>query len=231
MATTSLAKVFLVCFSGADSGKCTPGCGAAWSSALRDAQCLTPAGGCGDSEKRCTTLESEFNARYPLGMSGTGVFEENEFLSLRQKCVIDSLCPASVCDLAVSGLPLLWPSPDTPGGGTCSLAADAAFGYRSYNFLTWSILERYQKEGRGGSGGLSISSDQEYTHWACIDAPSCGFPQATAWGDDMACFRYSKLRGEFIFWDWNSNLKVSVAAALQESLLRVVTEPHCCDVA
>jgi len=58
IAITSLEKVFVVCFSAdVTPGQCSPQCAAAWNSALRDAQCLTPAGTCDDSQKSCVNLE------------------------------------------------------------------------------------------------------------------------------------------------------------------------------
>lgn len=140
-------------------------------------------------------------------MSSSGQFEELEYMSLRQKCLIDSGCPAETCDLSISGIASLQPGLNALGE-TCDFKVESAFGYRTYSFLTWSSLQRYESEQRGGAGGLSISSDSDYESWACVDAPGCGNPAETMWGDDMACFKYSRMRGEFVWWDWNSNLNI-----------------------
>lgn len=67
--------------------------------------------------------------RWPSGMSNSGQFEELEYMSLRQKCLIASGCPAEACDLAVSGIAPLHPGPNSEGE-TCDFRMDSALGYR-----------------------------------------------------------------------------------------------------
>ena len=44
----------------------------------------------------------------------------------------------------------------------------------------------------------------EHTTWACIHQPSCVTPELPR--GDLACFKYSHIRGEFHFWGWNRHL-------------------------
>jgi hypothetical protein len=66
-------------------------------------------------------------------------------------------------------------------------------------------LEVYQEHELGCVGGLSELGDEEYKTWACIHENSC--PWLVEF-EDYACFKYSHTRGEFHFWDLNSNLKL-----------------------
>ncbi len=67
--------------------------------------------------------------------------------------------------------------------------------------------------GNSGGLGLLMTDAKEYDTWACIHAPMCTFVTS----DDMACFKYSKFRGEFHFWNWNSRIKVSRELFLLEA--------------
>jgi len=71
--------------------------------------------------------------------------------------------------------------------------------------LTWRSLQHYQKQGLGCAAGLSDLGDEEYTTWACIHETSCA---KLVEFEDYACFKYSHIRGEFHYWDLNSNLNL-----------------------
>ena len=73
-----------------------------------------------------------------------------------------------------------------------------------YSFLTWGLLRRYTRENLGCSGGLKQLTEPEYKSWSCIHQPDC----TQLAKDDMACFKYSEMRGEFHFWGWNSQLNL-----------------------
>lgn len=57
----------------------------------------------------------------------------------------------------------------------------------------------------GCSGGLGGKGSDLYSSWACVHTPQCN--QLVT--DDLACFRYSHVRGEFQFWGWNSELNLA----------------------
>jgi hypothetical protein len=94
IAITSLEKVFVVCFSSdATPGQCSPQCAAAWNSALRDAQCLTPAGTCDASQKSCVSFEVTsaplFCVPMSLGMHGSFFACANSSCA-NNRCVLKS---------------------------------------------------------------------------------------------------------------------------------------------
>lgn len=77
-----------------------------------------------------------------------------------------------------------------------------------YSFLTWGLLRRYTREDLGCSGGLKLLTEvEEYKSWSCVHQPDCTLYAK----DDMACFKYNEMRGEFHFWGWNSQLNLHPA--------------------
>ncbi|EKX38348.1 hypothetical protein GUITHDRAFT_115491 [Guillardia theta CCMP2712] len=75
----------------------------------------------------------------------------------------------------------------------------------SLPFLTWHSLHlSYRQYDKGCSGSLGSLADAEHTTWSCIHQPGC----TRYMTDDMACFKYSFVRGEFHFWNWNSVLRL-----------------------
>ena len=50
------------------------------------------------------------------------------------------------------------------------------------------------------------SHQTHYESWACIHEPSCSY---LALNDDMVCYKYSNVRGEFHYWGVNSNLSLA----------------------
>ena len=70
-------------------------------------------------------------------------------------------------------------------------------------FLTWLDLQSYESNLRGATGGLNLEADDEHGTWACVAVPQCGITS-----QDFTCFKYSSVRGEFHFWDYNSVLKL-----------------------
>ena len=73
-------------------------------------------------------------------------------------------------------------------------------GYQT-PFLTWLDLQSYESNLRGATGGLNLEADDEHGTWACVAVPQCGITS-----QDFTCFKYSSVRGEFHFWDYNSVL-------------------------
>lgn len=71
-----------------------------------------------------------------------------------------------------------------------------------------SSLQAYEARGTGCVGGLgelgTAAFTNEFVTWACVHQPQCD--QISK--DDLACFKYSHIRGEFLFWGWNSRLKL-----------------------
>jgi hypothetical protein len=71
----------------------------------------------------------------------------------------------------------------------------AGNGDDSYDlpFLTWTLVDSYQRSGNGFVGGLH--GDDEYSSWACISLPSCKMQGITY--DDTTCFKYSHVMWTF----------------------------------
>lgn len=69
-------------------------------------------------------------------------------------------------------------------------------------------LQAYEARGTGCVGGLgelgTAAFTNEFVTWACVHQPQCD--QISR--DDLACFKYSHVRGEFLFWGWNSRLRL-----------------------
>jgi len=88
-----------------------------------------------------------------------------------------------------------------------------------FPFVTWSTLAHYKKNKLGDSGGLYATQlgleRDEYSSWGCLWEESC---EEMKQQSKMACFRYSHVRGEFIFWKWSSS-----SVELTETVLDVWT--------
>ncbi len=71
----------------------------------------------------------------------------------------------------------------------CSSIRGTDFGWFDFPFLTWTVANYYENNGRGAMGGLQSSGLDEYSSWACIELPSC-IPKGFVRGE-TACFKYS----------------------------------------
>ena len=216
-ATLSLRKALLVCGQGYP---CDLKCAASWNSAMRDARAVTGAS--------CAALERLMNTHLVGDLSRLQVHEDGSLFQLSEWDKLRAWCEHdSVCGRITDYSPLVNPCADFEGqcredmpvAGRCvqltpPLSACPAFSFHGqptcsgsscYKALTWLSLQQYQKQGLGCVGGLGDKSDAEYTTWACIHDPSC---QYLVDEKDHACFKYSHVRGEFHFWDFNSNLRL-----------------------
>ena len=222
-ATTSLRKALLVCGVGYP---CDFKCATAWNSAMRDTRRAI--------DLSCGPLERLINEHVTGDLGAYRVVEDNvfkatEWAKVRSWCEHDTMCGK---DTDYS--PLVNPCSDTEGqcrdGNSRSdktqcvqLMPSATFcpvfsfkqpagmensgctGGNCHQALTWLSLQEYQKQKLGCVGGLGNLGDEEYTTWACIHDSSCQFLVSF---EDYACFKYSHTRGEFHFWDLNSNLNL-----------------------
>jgi len=199
-AAASLRKALLVC---GDGFPCDLKCAAAWNSAMRDTRRII--------DNRCGALEALMNQHLQAGLvREDGAFELGEWGRLKTWCERES-----VCGRASDHRPLVNPCSDTEGqcrdratrtsAAECVQLAPPASVCPVFAPLTWLALQGYQERGLGCVGGLSDLADEEYSTWACIHNTSC--PSLVTF-EDFACFKYSHIRGEFHFWDLNSNLKL-----------------------
>lgn len=222
-ATTSLQKALLVCGVGYP---CDFKCATAWNSAMRDTKRVI--------DMSCRPLEQLINQHMTGDLAAfrvaeNSVFQASEWVNLRSWCEHDTMCGK---DTDYS--PLVNPCSDTEGQcrdgdsrldktqcvqltppvTTCpvfsfkrpaGMESTACTDANCHKTLTWLSLQEYQKQELGCVGGLSNLGDNEYTTWACIHDISCQFLVSF---EDYACFKYSHTRGEFHFWDLNSNLNL-----------------------
>jgi len=192
IAEASLRKALLVC---AGTLGCGLPCAASWNSATRDAKRVVGS--------PCPNLEALMIKNYgSTPVSGGGDFLIDEWQTLATRC--EKRCPSipgqaipNTCRDDVS-------YPLAPPAGTCPQFSVTSGRWR-YPALTWLSLEYYQGAESGCAGGLSLMKDAEHTTWVCIYEPECQYLKEN---DDMACFKYSHIRGEFHFWDFNSELQL-----------------------
>lgn len=194
VAATSLSNALIVCGTGQPCGRT---CGLMWGSALRDANRV--------KGTACDSLERVANEQFTTqGVGEWGVdggWSEADWALLQFKCVNSIGCSQSYCS----------PSPSTsalyPPAEECS-DFRITNGTFDFPFLTWFSLQHYERNNLGCSGGLDRLSEDEgegFTTWHCVWTPECNRLAP----NDMACFRYNHVRGEFIFWGWNSRLQLS----------------------
>lgn len=191
MAETSFRRVLMICGSAATT--CRPECAASWNSAIRDARAAVGSG--------CRTLEALVNNTYLFSVSVTPPFTLQEWRTLqfrcRQRCgTFNGLVGlVSPCDIATT-YHLAPPESVCPSFKVTN-------GVYQYRVLTWETMKYYQQQNLGCLGGLSVLGGGEHSSWACVHEESC---PALVQADDLACYKYSHMRGEFHFWDLNSAL-------------------------
>ena len=192
MAVTSLEKALLTC-----NGMlgCGLPCAAAWNSATRDARHTV--------DTPCLELERLMNSQFPsTPVSGSGTFRLDEWETLAKRCELK--CPPIGEQVIGNACRDMASSPLAPPADKCP-RFNVTSGTWRYPTLTWLALEAYQGAEVGCAGGLSLLRDQEYSTWACVHEPTCAY---LLHNDDMACYKYSHLRGEFHFWGFNSALQL-----------------------
>ena len=212
-ALVSLRRSILICSAVSQTneggGKCSRECEAAWNSTIRDAGNAVGS--------RCVSLEQLMNQRYPGKMSGDGAFEDDELESLARMCSLD--CPTSTrhCGFSAHGsfVGAGRMSEDAiqtePPPGLCPNFM-LSNGISKFAVLTWQLFEFYRQKEWGCSGGMSLLADKSgedihhYESWACVHEPSCTLLRRD---DDMVCYRYSSIRGEFHYWGLNSRLRLA----------------------
>lgn len=181
---TSLSKAFRVCGTGQPCGLT---CGLAWNSALRDLKRV--------QGQPCYAIEMMSNEQFGGGRDG--VFTEADWKNLQAMCIKSIGCTNAECSPSQSSA--LAPPIDQCSGFTVTN------GSYNFPFLTWKSLHYYERNNLGCSGGLNVhDSGPGFTTWACVWTPQCN----RLVPNDLACFRYNHVRGEFIFWDWNSRLRL-----------------------
>jgi hypothetical protein len=192
IAATSLSNALIVCGTGQPCGQ---RCGLMWGSALRDANKV--------KGTACDSLERVANRQFGTvrGWGVDGVWSEADWALLQLKCVEDIGCSVSYCSPSPLNSALYPPEEQ------CS---DFKITNGTYDlpFLTWFSMQHYERSNLGCSGGLDRFSDHDgegYTTWHCVWSPECDRLAP----NDMACFRYNHVRGEFIFWGWNSQLQLA----------------------
>jgi len=188
MAATSFQRAMMVCGSGTT---CSLNCALAWNSAMRDAQ--------GAIDISCQALEAVVNSTFFFSASVTPPWTLEEWLVLQLRCRTrcGSVEEFQACTVDPQ-YRLEPPSTVCPG-------FRATNGFYQYRVLTWQTMKYYQDQGLGCAGGLSVLADFEHSTWACVYEDSC---PALEQADDLACFKYSHMRGEFHFWDLNSALHI-----------------------
>lgn len=156
----------------------------------------------------CTSLENAANDIWgppeTSKISSTGLFTASEWQVLRTKCI--AICGSRWCDYLPNAPNALSLYPPREGVGSCPMFK-ATDGMYNYPFLTWNSVMYYEAENLGCTGGLSVIADDQFTTWACVHAPLCD-PPPLGVADNLACYKYNRVRGEFIFWGWNSMLKL-----------------------
>ena len=229
MALTSLKKVISgrVCLQ--KQPRCHLPCAVAWGSLLRDFEHIT--------DMKCESVKQAIQAWQPsiidqgFGRGTASLVSLEEGGRLADMCSIQYKCPDNHCKRnedpvrldGTSSRPefssLAPPSHECP---TFAVVHDDA-GYM-LPFLTWhSLHHRYLARALGCSGGLSNeTADVEHTTWACIHQPSCITDRLPR--GDLACFKYSHIRGEFHFWGWNRDLALTLPLFTVEVSFCVSTE-------
>ena len=200
-AATSLHKALLVC---GDGFPCDLKCAASWNSAMRDTRRII--------DTRCGAVEALMNKHLQAGkVLEDSVFRMSEWSMLKAWCQRES-----VCGRASDHRPLVNPCSDiegqcrdkASGEGTasgCVQLLPPSSVCPVFVPLTWRAVQAYQAQELGCVGGLSTLADEEYFSWACIHEIACPY---LVTHQDYACFKYSHIRGEFHFWDVNSNLNL-----------------------
>lgn len=227
MATTSAQKLHLVCNASCATGMpCDWGCQAAWNSFLRDTHAVegedcadyarfldeTPLGDSlvpalteptiskayllslvASCKLACpivtTLLRSDDDPSYPCG----NTMPDGEHTT-------HSSCQADRDPTAAACFPL------APNDAMCAGREDSfnvTDGELWYPFVTWGVVAHYKKNNLGSTGGLYGTDKgvlRDFSSWACLWEESCNEMRENR---KMACFRYSHLRGEFLWWKWS----------------------------
>jgi len=223
--TVSVEKLHLICNTTcATAMPCDWNCQAAWNSFLRDAHSL--------EDQECASY-ADFLDQTPLkhmfvpALPGTGRLSRPYLFSLIASC--KTSCPGKTsiddpsypCGAAFDlergssfhkcleerdpSLPSCFPL--APLEARCT-GGDSVFnvtdGTLWFPFVTWSALAYYKQNRLGDSGGLYATKlgleGNEYSSWGCLWEETCKEMKQRS---RMACFRYSHVRGEFIFWKWS----------------------------
>jgi len=225
MATTSAQKLHLVCNASCATGMpCDWGCQAAWNSFLRDAHAV--------EDEKCAGY-MRFLDETPLVDSLLPALTEPTIskaylfslvASCKQACPSDettlqsddpsypcgsilqdgvstshSICQAERDPSSASCFPL------APTGAMCAGgdSFNVTDGELWYPFVTWGVVAHYKKNNLGSTGGLYGTDKgvlRDFSSWACLWEESCDEMRLNR---KMACFRYSHLRGEFLWWKWS----------------------------
>ena len=228
-ATTSAQKLHFVCnASCATAMPCDWGCQAAWSSFLRDVhaaegeECAeysrfldeTPLGDTLVPSLSEPTISKAYlsalvascqlacpvngaaliqgdDAAYPCGL----ILQDG--VSTSHSSCLTSRDPSST-----ACFPLAPPHAKCTGGDDSFNVTD---GELWYPFVTWGVVAYYKKNNMGSTGGLYGTNKgliRDFSSWACLWEESCSSMRLNR---KMACFRYSLLRGEFLWWKWSDS--------------------------
>lgn len=226
-ATTSAQKLHLVCNASCATGMpCDWSCQAAWNSFLRDVHAVEGKE-CAEYSKFLD--ENPLGDSLVPAMSEAAI-SKAYLSSLVGSCKL--ACPVDVAALDEDDDPL-YPcgnvlqdgvstshssclkerDPDmaacfplAPKQAKCT-GGDDTFnvtdGELWYPFVTWGVVAYYKMTNQGSTGGLYGTSKgliRDFSSWACLWEESCDEMRSNR---KMACFRYSHLRGEFLWWKWS----------------------------
>ena len=208
IARTSLSRAIIMCAADADSIACSRECVASWNSVVRDAETLVGS--------PCIGLEVLMNEAYPFTMSGGGLFNHDELEAIATNCA--QFCPEETqyCGFSENNEFVgASPAPSSfwlrPPSNVCP-NFQVSDGISKRSVLTWQVIDYYVSKQWACTGGLSLLGEIEpqgstqYRSWVCVYEPSCKFLDLN---DDMVCYKYSNLRGEFHYWGLNSNLTLA----------------------
>lgn len=235
LVTTSVEKLHSVCNATcATAVPCDWNCKVAWNSFLRDAhsvegmQCPryaafldeTPLGdslvpALGDalmSRAYLMSLIDKCRDACPEGVDDESLFPCGENYDAQQgssftRCQLERDPGLTAC------------FPLSPYKAKCTGGPDSfnvTDGEVWYPLVTWGVVAHYKKKNLASTGGLygtdkslglygtdkSIEIN-EYSSWACLWEESCEEMRNKR---KMSCFKYSHLRGEFIFWKWSDTV-------------------------